>query len=88
MYMHTISQRILFAALGFLLVAEGCQVYNAGANFVTERYGNTVSYFNTYYNAERAFGDAEKEVLAGKRAQQWKPALPGKTNSVSQGARA
>lgn len=86
--MHTISQRILFAALGFLLVAEGCQVYNAGANFVTERYGNTVSYFNTYYNAERAFADAEKEVLAGKRAQQWKPALPGKTNSVSQGARA
>jgi TolA-binding protein len=85
--MHTSSQRLLFAALGFLLVAEGCQVYNAGANFVTERYVNTVSYFNTYYNAERAFGDAEKEVLAGKRAQQWKPALPGKTNSVSQGAR-
>jgi TolA-binding protein len=86
--MHTISQRLLFAALGFLLVAEGCQVYNAGADFVTQRYVNTVSYFNTYYNAERAFGDAEKEVLAGKRAQQWKPALPGKTNSVSQGARA
>ncbi len=86
--MRTISQRLLFAALGLLLVAEGCQVYNAGADFVTQRYVNTVSYFNTYYNAERAFGDAEKEVLAGKRVQQWKPALPGKSNSVSQGARA
>ena len=85
--MHTISQKLLFAALGFLFVAEGCQVYNAGANFVSKRYVNTVSYFNTYYNAERAFADAEKEVLAGKTPQQWKPALPGKSNPVSQGAR-
>lgn len=86
--MHRISQKPLFVALSFFLITEGCQVYNAGSQFVTQRYVNTVSYFNTYYNAERAFGDAEKEVLAGKRAQQWKPALPGKSTSVPHGARA
>jgi tetratricopeptide (TPR) repeat protein len=85
--MRTLSHRLIIGTLGFLFLAEGCQVYNAGANFLSQRYINTVSYFNTYYNAQRAFDDAEKEVLVAQKAQQAKPGLAVQGNPISSTAR-
>ena len=60
-----------------ILLVDGCQVYDAGADFFHARYINTVAYFNTFYNAQRAFGDAEQQVIAAQQAQQAKPGTAG-----------
>lgn len=68
----------LFALLiSCIFLVDGCQVYNAGADFVHARYINTVAYFNTFYNAQRAFEDAEQQVIAAQQAQQAKPGTAG-----------
>lgn len=70
-----------------LFLLSGCKVYDAGAGFVSQRYVNAISYFNTYYNAQRAFDDAEKEILAGQRTQQGRSATTAAIGPVSQTAR-
>lgn len=55
------------SALALSFISSGCFVYNPAAEFVKQRYTNTVSYFNTFYNAQRAFNDAEQEMLAAQK---------------------
>lgn len=45
----------------------GCSVFSPVADFTKQRYTNTIAYFNTFYNAQRAFDDAEQEVLKSRR---------------------
>ena len=74
--MPRLPRRSSICLLGLLMLFQGCQMYNAGADFVHQRYVNTVAYFNTYYNAKKAFEDGEKQVLdqqksaAGKQSAQ------------------
>ena len=82
--MRRLPRRSSICLLGLLLLFQGCQMYNAGADFVHQRYVNTVAYFNTYYNAKKAFDDGEKQILdqqessAGKQSPQGaSPVLPG-----------
>ena len=77
--MRTSRHLLLLCTLALLPLSGGCQVYNAGAGFVSQRYVNAIAYFNTYYNAQRAFDDAEKEILAAQQAQLGQP------SSVAQG---
>jgi len=57
----------IYAAIGFAVVHSGCAVYDPVADFTKQRYTNAVSYFNTYYNAQRLYNDAETEVLRAHR---------------------
>ena len=52
----------------FMLFFSACSVYDPFADFVGQRYTNVISYFNTYYNAQRAFSDAETDVMTARRA--------------------
>lgn len=58
---------IVVSAIALAVGSSGCFVYNPAAEFVKQRYTNTVSYFNTFYNAQRAFDDAEQEMLVAQR---------------------
>lgn len=49
------------------IIVPGCMVYTPIADFTKQRYTNTVSYFNTFYNAQRLFDDGESEVEKAKR---------------------
>ncbi|MDD8019210.1 MAG: hypothetical protein PHP42_12625, partial [Bacteroidota bacterium] len=49
------------------IFSTGCFVYDPTADFVKQRYTNSVAYFNTYYNAQRAFSEAEDEVLTAQK---------------------
>ncbi len=73
--------------LGFLFFAEGCQVYNECAGFVNQRYVNTVSYFNTYYNAQTAFNAGEKEILDAQTQSLGKPISLSPEIPISQTAK-
>ena len=73
--------------LGFLFFAEGCQVYNECASFVNQRYVNTVSYFNTYYNAQTAFNAGEKEILDAQTQSLGKPISLAPESPISQTAK-
>ena len=57
---------ISFTAL-LILTINGCAVYDPVADYTKQRYTNAVSYFNTFYNAQRLFSDAEDEVLKARR---------------------
>jgi TolA-binding protein len=57
-----IARVLLLSTIVFVLT--GCQVFSPVGEFFSQRYTNTASYFNTYYNAQKMFGDAENEVLA------------------------
>ncbi|HLP18148.1 MAG TPA: tetratricopeptide repeat protein [Bacteroidota bacterium] len=58
-----IARVILLSTI--VLVLSGCQVFSPVGDFISQRYTNTASYFNTYYNAQKAFSEAEREVLDG-----------------------
>ncbi|MHB1051016.1 MAG: tetratricopeptide repeat protein [Bacteroidota bacterium] len=49
------------------LIFSGCFVYNPTAEFFSQRYTNAISYFNTFYNAQRLFSEAEDAVLAAEK---------------------
>lgn len=70
--MKKIYPSILLSLLGALLFS-GCFVYEPAADFVKQRYTNTVSYFNTFYNAQRAFNEAEAEVIKAQKDFREKP---------------
>ncbi len=50
-----------------LLLLPGCAVWNPVADVAVQGYVNTVSYFNTFYNAQRLYSEAEDEVLKARR---------------------
>ena len=68
-------KKIIYIAfiLGAAIVSSGCFVYNPSAEFVKQRYINTVAYFNTFYNAQRAFSEAEEEVLQARKEYSSRP---------------
>jgi len=49
------------------LIFSGCFIYNPSAEFVSQRYTNAISYFNTFYNAQRLFSEAEDAVIAAEK---------------------
>lgn len=73
--------------LGFLFFVEGCQVYNDCASFMNQRYVNTVAYFNTYYNAQTAFDDGEKEILNAQTQALGRPISQAPEIPISQTAK-
>ena len=82
--MRTLPHIIL--ALFFVLVLHGCMIYDPVADFTKQRYTNTVAYFNTFYNAQRLFHDAQDEVAKARRDQQER-SLTTKTFSLPGTAR-
>jgi TolA-binding protein len=64
-----VTTRILHTCCAIVLtvVLSGCAVYTPVADFTKQRYTNVVSYFNTFYNAQRQFNDAEDEVIKARR---------------------
>lgn len=58
----------------FVFFLTGCQVFTPVGDFIGQRYTNTASYFNTYYNARKMFSEAETEVLATIQANREKGA--------------
>lgn len=63
--------------IGIFIIAafsSGCAVYDPVADFTKQRYINSISYFNTFYNAQRLFSEAENEVIQAKRDFAERPA--------------
>lgn len=56
---------IVLASLSIFL--SNCAVYDPVAAYTKQRYTNAVAFFNTFYNAQRLFNDAEAEVLKARR---------------------
>lgn len=79
-YLHTCSIILLAAVL------TGCAVYTPVADFTKQRYTNAISYFNTFYNAQRLFNDAEDEVVKARR-DFLERALPNKQFVIPASAR-
>jgi TolA-binding protein len=77
------SQRTIILLTFLLPLFSGCMVYTPAAEFIKQRYTNTVAYFNTFYNAQRAFSDAEDELLKAKKDYDEKP-NQGKPFTISQ----
>jgi len=72
---------ILLPALSLMFLVEGCAVFGAIGDAVSSGYENTLTYFNVYYNARRAFKDAETEIAAAKKAAEGKT-TPGNQATV------
>lgn len=49
------------------MILTGCAIYTPVADFTKQRYTNSIAYFNTFYNAQRLFSDAEDEVVKARR---------------------
>lgn len=63
------SFHIPFFITAALLLFPGCVVWNPVADVAVKGYVNTISYFNTFYNAQRLYSEAEDEVLKSRRDQ-------------------
>lgn len=62
------KKHLIFSfALMCLPFLYGCFIYDPSAEFIQQRYTNTISYFNTFYNAQRLFSEAEDAVLAAEK---------------------
>lgn len=60
----------LLPALSLSFVLEGCVILNPVGDAISNAYVNTLTYFNVYYNAKRAFDNAEADIRdAEKKAQ-------------------
>ena len=55
-------------ALSFTLIVQGCGVFSAVGDAISSGYENSLTYFNVYYNARRAFSDAETEIKDAAKA--------------------
>lgn len=69
----------IFKLLPFLslaLLIESCVVFSPIGDAISSGYENSLTYFNVYYNARRAFNDAETEIIAAAKAAEGKTA-PG-----------
>lgn len=70
------SGRFFLPLVGLLvLVTSGCSVFTPVGDAITNAYENTVSYFNSYYNAKRAFDEAEAEIHAATQTAKAKSFL-------------
>ncbi len=57
----------ILAGLTAAITLSGCTIYTPVADFTKQRYTNSIAYFNTFYNAQRLFSDAEDEVIKSRR---------------------
>ena len=65
---HRMKKSISNSVLTLIsLIFSGCFVYTPTAEFVSQRYTNAISYFNTFYNAQRLFSEAEDAVIAAEK---------------------
>ncbi len=62
--------RALLRVLPFVILLQGCAVFEPIGSFFAQGYRNTVAYFNAYYNASRLFDEAEVEYLKAERTYQ------------------
>lgn len=53
--------------LSILLTFNGCSFFGSIGDAISDGYQNTVAYFNSYYNASRAFDDAEAEIAVSDK---------------------
>ncbi len=62
------STRVLHFVLPILVSAlllfNSCSFFGAIGDGISDGYQNTVAYFNSYYNAKRAFDEAESDIAA------------------------
>lgn len=80
------SVPIIVVLLTVILGAGGCSIFSPVGDFISQRYENVVSYFNTYYNASTAFDDAESEVIKQQETLRAKD-QPIKLGDISQTAK-
>lgn len=65
---HVTNKKLyIYTAVIIAFTHSGCAVYEPFADFTKQRYTNAISYFNTFYNAQRQFNEAEDEVLKARR---------------------
>lgn len=67
---------ILLPALSLAFIVESCAVFSTIGDAISSGYENSLTYFNVYYNARRAFSDAESEIKDAAKAAEGKTA-PG-----------
>jgi len=61
------KKSIVFLVVFLVMLSSwGCLIYDPAASFVQQRYTITVAYFNTFYNAQRLFTEAEDAVIAAE----------------------
>jgi tetratricopeptide (TPR) repeat protein len=70
-------KRLRYCLLGFsLLVASltfnSCSIFGAVGDTLSQWYDDSVSYFNSYYNARKAFDEAEEGLIAAELASRGK----------------
>jgi TolA-binding protein len=61
---------IIFISSGSLLFLSGCSVTRPIGDFFGRQYVNTVSYFNTFYNAKHLYDEAVFDLREGERRHQ------------------
>jgi len=64
-----LSLGIIASAVSLLLLFNGCGIFSEVIDFMHVRYQNVVGYFNTYYNAKRAFDEAVEEIEQSEEKQ-------------------
>jgi len=77
----SIIHKFFLPVLLLPIIFAGCSVFSPIGDAISGGYDNTVSYFNLYYNARRAFSDAEAEILAAATAARGKN-MPGSPQST------
>ena len=65
---------LVFPVLFAFLIISGCAV----SDFFSQRYENSVAYFNTYYNASRLYDEAVLEIETTEKSQRSKELPPQK----------
>jgi tetratricopeptide (TPR) repeat protein len=68
---HTAISVLAFL-LPILFSFEGCVILNPVGDAISSGYENTLTYFNVYYNASKAFNDAESSIRDAKKASELK----------------
>jgi len=61
------SRFFLPPLLLILTSVGGCSFFEYVGDSISDGYQNTVAYFNSYYNARRAFDDAEAEIVGAEQ---------------------
>ncbi len=73
---------VLFFLLPFLLSSEGCVILNPVGDAISTGFENTLTYFNIYYNASKAFHDAESAIREAKKANELKGVQGTQDNQI------
>jgi TolA-binding protein len=69
-FRYIISQSLATILIIFIIATlTGCSVTRPVGSYIGQQYINTVSYFNTFYNARRLFDEAVAEVEAVRSRQ-------------------